>query len=686
MAVDRITTVNVMSVSAQRRRCPAVRLLITLLCTVLLLPLPATGTTPETAQLEQQRQQFQAARQALKAGGLDEFRRLTAQLQDYPLYPYLRHDYIRDRLRQLPDEEIAAFLQAHPDLPVTDALRNRWLDQLASRGRWQTYIDHYNQPNDNRLRCLYLIARMKTGQSEGLLEAIRGMWLVGYSQHDACDPAFAKLESSPLMDDDLVWQRIRLAIDNNETGLAGYLARKLDNDGARRLAEQWLTAHRQPDSVLRDPAIADTTRGREVILHGLRRLSRHSLQTALTRWQALEPRYDFSTAERDGLVRDLAVRAAADKHEAAGRLLGKVATDRVDSTVFIYRLRHALGNNNWQQLREWTTAAPPADVDAYQWRYWHARALERLGDADAAHDIYHKLATERDFYGFLAADRLGIDYHMNHFPVPIADEQLQKVAELPAVRRAFEFLELGEQYPARREWHHALTRMTSYQMQAAAQLASERDWHDRAILALGRAKAYDNLEQRFPVIHRDALENHARKHDLDMAWVYALIRAESAFWEDARSPAGALGLMQVMPATGRDTARRIGLNNFSTSQLLEPEYNIPIGSYYLKKMYDEFRGNMILATAAYNAGPSRVKSWLPKAGCIEPDVWIENIPFYETRGYVKRVLSYASIYDWRLENGHRPLSQRMASVAPLQKSDTLMSGLTCEAGSLTMNE
>lgn len=635
--------------------------------------------------IEQQRSRFEEARKALKTGQVQKYERLAADLEDYPLYPYLRYEYLRTRLRALPDSEIETFLDRNPDFPMAGRLRNQWLDLLASRGRWQDYINHYEQPNDNRLRCLYLTARMKTGATESLLEDARRMWLVGYSQHDACDPVFDKLEASPLMTKALIWDRIRLTLDNHKTGLASYLAKKLDGPESK-LAERWIAMHRNPESGLRNPQLPDNSWGREILLHGLHRLAYRDADQALTRWNQLQALFDFLPAERQRLERHLAVRAADDKHPEAMRLLDQVADGEVDSTVFIYRLRYAINAGDWEQLHKWTSGEPPAEVDEAQWRYWHARALEQSGQKEAARDIYHKLAAERDFYGFLAADRLGVSYQMNHFPVPITDEQRKSVAEMPAIRRASEFMALGEEYAARREWHHALERMTGLQMQIAAELAAQRGWHDRAILAMGRAKAYDDLEIRFPVIHRDTLEKHADKHDLDLSWVYGLIRSESAFWEDARSPAGALGLMQVMPNTGKQTARRLGMKDFSNDKLLEAEYNIPIGSRYLKMMYDDFKGNMILATAAYNAGPHRVKSWLPKSGCIEPDIWIENIPFYETRGYVKRVLSYASIYDWRLEdNKQQRLSTRMATVQPLRQSDTMLAGMSCSASNLTMN-
>ncbi|MCS3903351.1 soluble lytic murein transglycosylase [Methylohalomonas lacus] len=651
--------------------------LLVLLGGLLCLPLPAA------ADREQQRADFEAARKALANGQLERYRQLAAGLEDYPLYPYLRYAYIDKRLRSLDNAEVAEFLRKHGDLPVADRLRNRWLDILTSRGQWQTYLDHYKQPNDNRLRCLYLTARMKTGQTDGLMDDIIRMWRVGYSQDEACDPAFEKLEASPQMTGQLVWERIRLAMANNKTGLVRYLAKKLSSD-ERQVAERWIEIHNNPDAGTRDPQLADTVIGREAVLYGLRRLLRRDIDKALDRWSALQQRYAFTPAEKNALQRDLAVRAADQEHADARQLLEQVADSEVDATVFLYRLRQAINNDDWQQLRAWTDGTPPDDVHENQWQYWRARALEKTGDKQAARDRYHELASQRDFYSFLAADRLGIDYRMNHYPLPISDEELAQIAERPGIQRAFEFLALDEEYAARREWHHILGALSPREMQGAAQLAAQRGWHNQAILAMGRAQAYDDLEVRFPVLYRETLARHASKHDLDLAWVYGLIRSESAFYESARSPAGALGLMQVMPRTGIQTAGKLGMKNFSSNQLLKADYNIPIGNRYLKEVYDNFNGNMILATAAYNAGPHRVKSWLPDSGCIEPDIWIENIPFRETRGYVKRVLEYASVYDWRLEREQRRVTARMDAVKPVHKPDSLLASLQCNFSALTM--
>jgi soluble lytic murein transglycosylase len=217
-------------------------------------------------------------------------------------------------------------------------------------------------------------------------------------------------------------------------------------------------------------------------------------------------------------------------------------------------------------------------------------------------------------------------------------------------------------------------------MQMAATLAHSWGWYDRALLTLNKAESWDDLIVRFPLAWRDGIEKHAGQRELDPAWVFSVVRQESAFVEDARSPAGALGLMQVMPATGRETARALGWKSFTTAQLTHASTNLPIGTAYLRRMLNHFNGNVVLATAAYNAGPGNVARWLRPGDCTEPDIWIEQIPFTETRKYVQRILYFASIYDWRLGRDVRPIASR---VAPVQRRDAaLVAALSC-AGTAT---
>ena len=632
--------------------------------------------------IESQRKDYLAAEKALDTKQYKTFGKIANTLKDYPLYPYLRYEYLRKHLWKVKDKEIIAFFKRYEDLPVTDNIRTAWLKLLIKRGHWQTFLDNYTPQSDMKMQCYQLQARIQTNNQNFLLEDIRSTWLTGESLPPQCDSAFELLYSSNLMTSDLVWERVRLSMQNNEIRLVNYLSTRLD-PAHKALAQQWMNIHLNPYKYTYKPKLEDTTTAREMLTHGVLRLAKQDVAKALKRLNELKDNFSFEPDELAEIQRTLAVRAAKSNSKLASQLLDQIDNQHVNEEVFHYRLRTALADLDWPILKKWTTGkASNSDIDL-RWRYWHARALEETGEANKANQVYAQLAKERDYYGFLAADKINVAYSMNHYPLPENKEEYVRVESLPAVKRAYEFYKLGMSYPARREWHYALGKMTSYQMQIAADVATQWGWHDRAILTMGRAKAYDNLVLRFPILFSELLDKYAKKRNIDPSWMYGLVRAESAFIEDVKSPAGAIGLMQVMPQTGLETAKSIGLKGFKTSKLKQAETNIPIGSAYMKKMLDKFDGNMILATAAYNAGPHRVSKWLPKHGCEQPDIWVEQIPFNETRKYVSRVLYFANIYDWRLETEIKPIRDRMTMIT--SSNNNLAAKLSCTAIKISDN-
>lgn len=627
----------------------------------------------EESDLAEQRKQYVSAKKSLNAGHLKTFRRKAEALVDYPLYPYLQYHYLAKRLWKVKSEELVSFLEQYGDLPTASDLRRRWLKLLAKRRHWNTYIENYLPQTDRELQCYHLIARIKTKKENYLLEDIRSTWLSGESMPPVCDPAFKLLYKSELMTDELVWQRIRLAMAEGQTGLASFLSRKIKGE-KRAWAERWIAMHQNPSKHTHKTKYEDNAVAREILLHGMHRLLRQNIGRALGRWEDLAPRYSFSEEEVSELEYQLAMRAARKKHKKASLLLDNIDGSRIDEQALHLRLRTALAEKDWAQIVKWTEIEPAVEDIRLRWYYWRARALEKTGNKSAATKIYEWLSKERDYYGFLAADHLGRSYNMNHSPLPDDPEEWQKLSGLAAIQRAREFYLLGSHYSARREWHHALNQMTSYQKQIAASIAASWGWHDRAILTLAKARIYDDLVTRFPMPYDKSMQQFSKMRNLDIAWIYALTRAESAFIEDVRSPAGALGLMQIMPATGKITAKRIGLRNYDTKRLLEENVNVRLGSAYLKHMYDAFNKNAVLATAAYNAGPTNVKRWLPRKGCEEADVWIEQIPFTETRKYVRRILYFASVYEWRMERPITPISDRVSLIQPNKQ---IVASLSC---------
>jgi len=627
-----------------------------------LLAFIAGGSTARGEDIEGQRERFRQAWKAMTEGRVSKAERLGRDLELYPLYPYLRYEYLRRRLHRVGEREIRDFLSAHEDTVFGERLRTAWLQHLARRERWQAFLDAYRPQSDVKLRCTQLLARIRTGAAEGVVQDALPLWLVGQSQPEQCDPAFERLYAGPLMTDDLLWQRIRLAMENGKPSLAAYLARKL-SPSLRPWVERWRAARADPRRALRDPALqGDEPAAREIARYAIERLARRDAGAARAAWDAQLPIQSFDDAERGAMARALALAADQQAHAQAIELLDAVPPAFVDARVQRAQLRSAIREQRWQALARWTGTAPAAQMNELRWLYWRARALERTGRTDEATALYRRLAAERDYYGFRAADRLDVEYRMHDRRILFGDRERNVLLAHPGLARAVEFHALGMIYAARREWHHELARLQPEEVLLAAALAHRIGWHDRAILTLARAEVIDDLEVRFPVAYEPIVAAYAERRRIPAAVLFSIIKSESAFMADARSSAGALGLMQLMPATARETARGIGFKLNSSRELYEPRANITLGSAYLRQLLERFEGNLAMAAAAYNAGPHRVRSWQPPRGCLSAEDWIELIPFVETRRYVRKTLFNTAIYEWRLSQQIQPLAARLRDV------------------------
>ena len=619
--------------------------------------------------LATQRESFNKVLKAQSASRFKLARQLVAGLEEYPLYLYFRYYDLRRRLHRYPESDVAQFLSAYDDSYLAVRLRLEWLKQLARSKRWQLFLQYYRPQESTELRCIHLTARIKTGALEGVLADATELWLIGKSQPDECDPAFERLYASDLMNDELVWQRIRLAMENGKSSLARYLASKLRAERWQHLYDLWSQARQNPQRLLRRSKLDDDPVTREILIYALKRLSRRHLDLALTAWQKTSQSLSFSDADAGLVAKNFAIAAAREEHELRIALLDEVPPHHVDAAIERYRLREGIAERAWERLSRWTQSDPISDVSPLRWRYWRSRALEELGHGDEAHVLLLELARERDYYGFLAADKLQQEYSFNFNPVSPSPSENSGLLAIPGVVRARELYFLNRNFQARREWAYELSKLNVRQQEVAATLAASWGWHDRAIFALGRAESYDDLHLRFPILYADLGEEYAERRGLDPARVFAIIRSESAFMADARSPAGALGLMQILPQTAREIAKRIGMRFNSAQVLRNPKPNIAIGTAYLKQMLDRYDGNFAMAAAAYNAGPHRVRQWR-RDSCTTSERWIDMIPFRETRRYVRRVLFYTTVYEWRLEKKLTRLNSVMSPVPAKKASST----------------
>lgn len=616
-------------------------------------------------QLVQKRADFISARNAIKRGQQTRYKKLAQGLQDYPLYPYLEYWNLNRNLSTVSSAEINNFLNQYAELHLSDRLHYRWLKKLAQQGRWQLFSQYYNGSDNTEMQCYYRRALYKTGDKTAALEGVEKLWLVGRSQPRACDPLFSVWQEAGHLTQQLAWQRTVLAMNSGQVYLARYLERFLDK-GQRKWSQLWREIHRYPNRMLNHPRLQqDIPVARTILAHGVHRMARSNPSKAAETWDKLVMEYAFSEAAFDETETYIALALARKHSPEAMHWLSSISAD--NEKVREWRILTAINRDDWDDVIFWFHQLPQQEQKSLRWRYWLARAFEQTGKPNRAQIIYKQLAKSRNYYGFMAADRIDVSYAFEHRPLEFSDAELVEVESLPGMMRTREFYLMNDTLYARREWYDTIKHLDNTDIQKVAKVTHNWGWHDRAIHSLSRASYYDDIEIRFPLAHRDQIKRNANKQQVDPAWAYAVIRQESAFASDARSPKGAMGLMQIMPSTGRLIARDLNTRLKSKTQLLDVDTNIEFGISYLRKVMDRFDNNTVLATAAYNAGSQRVKSWLPKDEQLSPDRWIENVPFKETRNYLKQVLAFSAIYDERMQRPITPLKKRMPAIQPSAK-------------------
>jgi soluble lytic murein transglycosylase len=622
-----------------------------LLCAQLCFSMAAAATPDD---------EFVAAREAFRAGDALRLERYARNLGEHPLEPYVAYWRLRLRLEQATGEEIQALLARVKDGPVSNSLRADWLRLLANRQQWELFESEYAQfvGDDPDLFCLSLQSRASSGNLEAL-EKARGLWFSGRDQPDSCTPLFNVLAERKLLAENDVWARVRLALEAGNTGVARraaeFLPAKEQPDGAllARVAVN-------PQAYLEQKAVNLKSRaGRETLMFAVQRLARSSPQQAAQQWSRLAE--SFSDAERAyvwGLI----------AHQGAQRLdpsaLGWYArAGKLTDAQLAWKVRIALRALSWPDVAAAIDAMSPTEAQDPAWRYWKARALKAQGHAAEAQALLAPLAAEFNFYGQLAAGDLG-----TRALTPVAlykptREEAQAIGRTPGLQRALAFYRLNLRFEGNREWNWTIRNFDDRQLLAAAEFARRSEIYDRAINTADRTRETHDFSMRYLAPFRDVMKGYVAQLQLDEAWVYGLIRQESRFIPDVKSSAGAGGLMQLMPATARWVARKVGLSDWQNARVTHVETNINLGTWYLKHVLDTLDNHPVLASAAYNAGPGRARAWRAE-GAMEAAIYTESIPFNETRDYVKKVMSNATYYSQQFGQTVLSLKERIGVIAP----------------------
>ncbi|MDO6671307.1 transglycosylase SLT domain-containing protein [Cobetia amphilecti] len=600
------------------------------------LSLPLQAATPSD-------QSFRAAFDDARAKRFDEIQQVA--VNGHVLEGYIEYHQLKARLPYATAAEVLSFIERHADSPLAEWMRGQAISAYGRTGRHDALLEVSDGvPAGAQRQCYYYTAQLSNDVASASQGGLK-LWHVSGSQDSACDPLFSALRERGVIDDQAIWERAMLAWAAGQGGMVSYLERQLPSSWQRAIA-----AREQLEGNFAAITRLPTNLGHGghafaalsvAAMHGF---VRADIEAALEAWRKVNPHMPMSDEQRHTVERDLAWYSLVRDIPNNRGWVDQRLTILDDEELFDLRMRNAVRDGDWPQVREWVLKMPDRFRNEARYQYWLGRADDSLGRPQEARAAWTRAATERNFYGFLAADRIGQAYSLNRDDQDFSDAELAEVAETPAVKRVRALMNIDEIGLARSEWFNAVTQADDADARRLAAYALQQKWYDLTVFATIRGQLWDGLSWRFPPAWQQDFQRFGANAGVDPWMLMALARRESAFNPTATSPVGARGLMQLMPGTAAQVSRGLGLPTPSNAALGDPVTNIRLGSTYIREMLDRYSGNRLAAAAAYNAGPGRVDRWLADTPG-EYDRFVERIPFKETREYVKAVLAYRVIFE-----------------------------------------
>ncbi len=611
--------------------------------------------------------------QAFKQGNSKRLSALLPQVRGHVLEPWGAYWELRSRLDTASLREIQEFLTRFAGTYQEDRLRNDWLLQLGKNREWATFMaeyPHYRMNDDKSVRCYALLTDFNSEQLD-VVRQVEALWLAQREPDEGCAAAAEQQFKAGKLKAQSAWQRARLGMENDRLRVVTQAVGLLNAEWANTAG----AIHANPEQFLEGRLLALRQRSKELVTLALIRLAMKDLDAAALELDKLRWKTQLTQEERAWVWGVIGKRAAMRLSDSALAHFMKGEDKFMHDDHLAWKVRAALRAGDWEQVASATAAMSEGQRKDATWVYWRARALLALPKGEAerteATRLLQSIASVRGFYEQLALEELGQSITTPEPPPPLTAEEKNAARSNPGLIRSLYAIQIGLRSDGVREWNystnlHQRGGMNDRDLLAAADLACQREVWDRCINTSERTKNVIDFAQRFPMPHKHAVLQRAHQIGLDPAYVYGLIRQESRFIMDARSHVGAAGLMQVMPPTARWTAQKIGLTDFKPHQINDRDTNIAIGTGYLKLVLNDFAGSMPLAAAAYNAGPSRPRSWRGQAGApvLEAAIWAENVPFTETRDYVKKVLSNTTSYAALISGQPQSLKSRLGMVGP----------------------
>ncbi len=603
---------------------------------------------------------FLEAREAFQRGDIAKLNERGAKLdEDYVLTPYVQYWRLRSRLADVPAAEIESFLTRYEKSYMADRLRADWLRLVARSGDWPTFLAEYPKLGsaDTELACFASQARLARGES-GVLSQARPLWFSAQVLPESCLPVFQVMFEKQMLTVEDVWTRIRLALESGNISGAKTLLVYLPV-GQRFDFGTLEAISKRPQRYLdKAPLLLKTRAQQELAIFALYKTAESLPEIATDRLRRFAAK--LPDDEREYAWAQIASVAARNLHPGAlgwFRNAGKGLNDR----QLAWNVRAALRAGNWDEVLDAVEAMSSTEKGRPTWRYWRGRALAALNRLPEADALFAPLSNEFNFYGQLAAEDLGAAISSAPQTYHPSDDEIDAVALDTGLRRALALYRVGLRYEGALEWQWSIRDFDDKRLLAASLLAVRNDWYERSIDTAERTVILHDFSLRYPSPYRKLVQDYSRQLDLDEAWVYGLVRQESRFVHTARSSAGASGLMQLMPSTARWVAKRLGMSGHHTTLTETADSNIGLGTYYLRQVLDSVDRQVVLASAGYNAGPRRARDWAASKP-LEGAIYIETIPFAETREYVKKVMNNTLYYARLFHQSNLSLRDRLGTV------------------------
>lgn len=637
-----------------------------------LLPLSAHALSDQ-ALFQHARESYAAKNEIALAQDLEDLNK-----QEYILAPYADYWLMLLRLDKAENGEVESFLSRNGDLPFSERIRGEWLKKLGKQQQWQLFFEHYPhyKRDDIAVQCYAMLGKYTAeGAGEALAEQTRTLWMTTTDLPSTCNPLFDAMQKQGVIDSEALWTRFRMALQYGKLGLAKSIASRMDGFDAKHLKLLDVAAQ-SPALLLSDNGSAakagrkkssakvsasfSSREGVEVNLFALDKLARSQFSSAVSALERMQQH--LSATDRAFAWGRLAYHAARMHHPQALEYYALAKNTPLDKEQLAWKVRAALRAQSWDIVDVTIAQMSHDQQQEGAWRYWRGRALNEKGLVGEANKIWGPLSRERHYYGWLAAEELDSVMGNIDQQYKVNDLEVMAIASQPAIKRALELQRLDMRWESKAEWVWATRNFDDKQLLAAATYAMQQKWYDIAIATADNTRELHDFDLRYPTPYRDLFREAAANEGVDESWIYGLVRQESRFMHHAKSGVGAAGLMQIMPTTAKWAAKRMGLDDYKQELIHDLSTNVGIGTYYMRYTLELLNGQPVLATAAYNAGPSRAKRWQASEP-LESAIYIETIPFAETRTYVQKVMANAQMYAPRLGKQPMRLKSRLGVVS-----------------------